>query len=212
LKPGEALYDLGSGDGRLIIAAARDFKAKAVGYEVAVLPYFVSYIRILINKLTPKVKVKFKNFYKENLGNAVYAVATVQEEIGLRGATTSAYGIDPRIGIAVDVTFASDHPHASKIRGDIRLGRGPSISIGPNISPAVHQAFMQRMNYVLILRRNQTLPPASVHQLSGRKTGDAVRKGAAPPERPARGRAVPSRTRLTVSFFCPCKTSTRRIY
>jgi len=41
---------------------------------------------------------------------AVYAVATVQEEIGLRGAHTSAFGIDPKIGIAVDVGFATDTP------------------------------------------------------------------------------------------------------
>ncbi len=62
---------------------------------------------------------------------AVYAVATVQEEIGLRGAGVSAYGIAPDLGIAVDVTFASDMPGTDKRRvGDIKIGGGPTISRG----------------------------------------------------------------------------------
>jgi len=69
---------------------------------------------------------------------AVYAVATVQEEIGLRGAHTSAFGIDPKIGIAVDVGFATDTPGMGtekKKVGEIAMGKGPIIARGPNISP-----------------------------------------------------------------------------
>ncbi|MCX7005356.1 MAG: M42 family peptidase, partial [bacterium] len=52
---------------------------------------------------------------------AVFAVATVQEEVGLRGARTSTFGIDPLVRIAVDVTHASDHPEVDKRKvGDIR--------------------------------------------------------------------------------------------
>ncbi|MDA1043673.1 MAG: M42 family metallopeptidase [Verrucomicrobia bacterium] len=68
----------------------------------------------------------------------VHAVATVQEEIGLRGATTAAFGIDPDIGIAVDVTFATDHPNmgeAIKSENLIALGKGPVLTRGPNINP-----------------------------------------------------------------------------
>lgn len=69
---------------------------------------------------------------------ALYVVSTVQEEVGLRGATTSAFGIDPHIGIAVDVTHASDHPAVDKREvGDIRMGKGPVIYRGPNINPIV---------------------------------------------------------------------------
>lgn len=70
----------------------------------------------------------------------VVAVATVQEEIGLRGATTSAYQIKPHVGIAVDVTFATDFPSmdGDKRRiGDVRLGNGPVLSRGPNINPVL---------------------------------------------------------------------------
>jgi len=69
---------------------------------------------------------------------ALYAVSTVQEEIGLRGAQTSAYGIDPQVAIAVDVTHGTDCPTIDKNQlGDIRLGAGPVIFRGPNMNPRV---------------------------------------------------------------------------
>ena len=69
---------------------------------------------------------------------SLYGVATVQEEIGLRGARTSAYGISPDIGIAVDVTFATDFPSMDKKKvGDIKIGKGPVIARGPNINPKI---------------------------------------------------------------------------
>ena len=71
---------------------------------------------------------------------AVYAVSTVQEEIGLRGAQTAAFGIDPTVGIAVDVTFATDHPSIEKKEiGEVKIGGGPVIARGPNISPRVFE-------------------------------------------------------------------------
>ena len=67
---------------------------------------------------------------------AVYCVTTVQEEIGLRGAATSAYGCNPHVGIAVDVSHATDHPDCdSKRFGFFELDAGPMISRGPNINP-----------------------------------------------------------------------------
>jgi len=68
---------------------------------------------------------------------AVYTVATVQEEIGLRGARTSAYGIDPKVGIAVDVGFATDTPSMDKEKkrlGEVTMGGGPIVTRGPNIN------------------------------------------------------------------------------
>ena len=69
---------------------------------------------------------------------AVHAVSTVQEEIGLRGAKTSAFGVDPTVGIAVDVTHATDCPTIDKTQeSDIKLGGGPVVYRGPNINPVV---------------------------------------------------------------------------
>jgi endoglucanase len=68
----------------------------------------------------------------------VYCVSTVQEEVGLRGATTSTYGIHPTVGIAVDVCHATDTPGNDKKQlGDTRLGAGPVLFRGPNINPHV---------------------------------------------------------------------------
>jgi endoglucanase len=71
---------------------------------------------------------------------AVFAVSTVQEEIGLRGATTSSYGINPHVGIAVDVTHATDTPGGDKKQlGEIVLGKGPTITRGANVNPRVFE-------------------------------------------------------------------------
>ena len=70
----------------------------------------------------------------------IHAVGTVQEEIGSRGATTSTFGIAPEVGIAVDVTFATDHPmmdSAEKREGKVKLGGGPVLSRGANINPVL---------------------------------------------------------------------------
>lgn len=75
---------------------------------------------------------------KQGLNVALYAVSTVQEEIGLRGARTAAYSVDPHVGIAVDVTHATDCPTIDKRQeGDIKLGGGPVIARGPNMNPRV---------------------------------------------------------------------------
>ena len=70
----------------------------------------------------------------------IFAVSTVQEEIGLRGATTSAYGIHPTVGIAVDVCHATDTPGNDKKQvGETKVGAGPALFRGPNINPRVHE-------------------------------------------------------------------------
>ena len=57
----------------------------------------------------------------------VYFVFTTQEEVGTRGAATSAFGIDPDVGIAIDVTASADTPNAMKM--EMVLGKGPCVKI-----------------------------------------------------------------------------------
>ena len=86
----------------------------------------------------------FRLLARRRLDCGLYAVSTVQEEVGLRGARTACYGIDPVVGIAVDVTHASDYPGCEKARqGDIKIGAGPTIAIGPNINPMVGKMLVE---------------------------------------------------------------------
>ena len=59
----------------------------------------------------------------------IVAVATTQEEVGLRGARTAAFGVDPDIGVALDVTIAGDIPGFDKNERVTKLGDGVAIKI-----------------------------------------------------------------------------------
>ncbi|MDQ3855921.1 MAG: M20/M25/M40 family metallo-hydrolase, partial [Chloroflexota bacterium] len=59
----------------------------------------------------------------------IQAVVSVQEEVGLRGAMTGAFGVEPDIGIAIDVTVAGDLPGAERSEWVSPLGEGAAISI-----------------------------------------------------------------------------------
>jgi putative aminopeptidase FrvX len=70
----------------------------------------------------------------------VVAVAAVQEEIGLYGARTAAYGLDPQVAIAIDVTPATDVPGGDARRaGRIELGMGAMIARGPTLNKHVSE-------------------------------------------------------------------------
>ena len=72
------------------------------------------------------------------LACGLFVASTVQEEIGLRGAQTSSYAVDPQVAIAVDVTHATDCPTIEKkSEGDVALGKGPVVYRGPNMNPHV---------------------------------------------------------------------------
>jgi len=59
----------------------------------------------------------------------LYAVGTVQEEVGLRGAATATFGIDPDVGIALDVTVAGDVPGVREFETNMKMGKGPVLTV-----------------------------------------------------------------------------------
>lgn len=109
---------------------------------------------------------------EKNIKCALFAVSTVQEEVGLRGARTSAYSVDPQVGIAVDVTHATDFPDIDKrVNGDIKLDAGPVISIGANINPPLERLLVQTAKAKRIPFQREAAPggtgtDANVMQLS----------------------------------------------
>jgi endoglucanase len=103
----------------------------------------------------------------------VYSIATVQEELGLRGGKTAAFAVDPDIGIAVDVGFASDCPDVNKkMVGDVKLGGGPVLHRGPNINPVAAEllekaAKKERIKFQMQAEPRATGTDANAIQVSG---------------------------------------------
>ncbi len=93
---------------------------------------------------------------------SLFAVSTVQEEVGLRGARTSCFGLDPQVGIAVDVTHATDYPDIDKrVNGDVKLGAGPTISIGANFNPPLQTLFKKSAKRKRISFQTEAAPGGS---------------------------------------------------
>ena len=81
---------------------------------------------IIDDRISVAVQIEIMRQLKDS-PNDIYYVFTVQEEVGVRGAMTSAYGVDPEIGIAIDVCPTGDTPDSDT--KDIELGKGPAVKI-----------------------------------------------------------------------------------
>ncbi len=78
----------------------------------------------------------FRQLAKRKVKVGVACVGTVQEELGLRGAITGAFGVNPDAAIAVDVGFATDVPGIKpELLGDIRLGGGAELQRNADNNP-----------------------------------------------------------------------------
>lgn len=101
--------------------------------------------RALDNRIGAWVVAEALRRVKEmNHEATVIAVATVQEEIGLRGAHASAFGANADIGIAVDVTFATDYPSMDKRRfSELKIGSGPAVLRGANANRKLSARIVQ---------------------------------------------------------------------
>ena len=69
----------------------------------------------------------------------VHAVFTVQEEVGLKGGKTSAFGLDPDVVLVSEVTFAGDHPGIEKKDSALEIGKGPAITVSDSEGRAAGQ-------------------------------------------------------------------------
>jgi cyclopropane fatty-acyl-phospholipid synthase-like methyltransferase len=85
LKPGEMLYDLGSGDGRVLIAAARDFGAKGVGVELSPLLCLAAWIKVRAAGASEQVGIECGSYLTCDLSSAdvVYLYLTQANANGL---------------------------------------------------------------------------------------------------------------------------------
>jgi len=78
------------------------------------------------NRISTVVAIQALKALKDS-PHEVYFVFSVQEEVGLRGSATAAYGLDPDLGLAVDVTRTGDTPRTSKM--EVALDKGPAVKV-----------------------------------------------------------------------------------
>ncbi len=98
----------------------------------------------------------------EKLPVDIYGVSSVQEEVGLRGGKTSAYSINPDVGICVEVDFSTDQPDLDKkSAGDVKLGCGPILPRGANINHALFELLAKTAEYEKIPVQFSGLPRAT---------------------------------------------------
>jgi endoglucanase len=136
--------DTGINDAKKVkkLVAIGDPITYAEGFELLTDNVFIS--RGIDNRIGAFVVGEVLRYLKgRKFSAAVYAVATVQEEIGLRGARTAAFGVNPDVGFAVDVTHALEAESNRKIIGDIALGGGPVIERGANFNPKLYDVIAQ---------------------------------------------------------------------
>ncbi len=70
LKPGQKLHDLGSGDGRVLIAAARDFGARAVGVELSPLLFALAWVKIRVQRLHSNIRLRCGSYFQADIRDA----------------------------------------------------------------------------------------------------------------------------------------------
>jgi endoglucanase len=96
----------------------------------------------------------------------VVAVAAVQEEIGYAGSMTAAFGLEPDVAIAIDVTYSTDVPGAdAKVAGTVELGTGVAITRGPVVN--------RHVSDLLVRAAEEEGIPHSFEVYTGRTQTDA---------------------------------------
>jgi putative aminopeptidase FrvX len=108
----------------------------------------------------------------------LYFVFTVQEEVGLRGATTSTYGIQPDVALAVDVTDTGDTPESNTM--SVGLGKGPAIKVkdtGMLAHPALKNLLAQTANEAKIPYQLEVLTGGSTDAAAMQLTREGVPAG-----------------------------------
>ncbi|MCX6696764.1 MAG: M20/M25/M40 family metallo-hydrolase, partial [Methanoregula sp.] len=119
------------------VGASNRSEAEALGIEIGT-PITIDreFARLANDRVTGKafdnragVVMLIKTLKNVESPFTIYGVFTVQEEVGLKGARTSAYALDPDCAIATDVTIPGDHPGMEMKDAAVEMGKGPVITI-----------------------------------------------------------------------------------
>jgi len=119
------------------VGAASEDEVKNLGIEIGT-PITIDreFAELAGNRVTGKaldnrvgVAMLIRTLQQMASPHTIYAVFTVQEEVGLKGAKVSAYSLNPDCAIATDVTIPGDHPGIEKKDASVEMGKGPVVSI-----------------------------------------------------------------------------------
>ena len=138
--------DIGAGDGEEAHGLVRVGDPLVIAAEPVRLVGERLISRCLDNRMGAYVGLEVARRCAErgNLKGRVAAVASAQEEIGLHGAQTSAFALEPDLAVAVDVTHATDAPGIEETEhGSHHLGSGPVIARGSTLSPRVFELLVE---------------------------------------------------------------------
>jgi endoglucanase len=129
IKYEDMFIDIGCSDKKS--AEARVQVGDAIIFEpnAGVLNNDLYYGKAADNRIGCYAILKIMEKVKPAAGVEVYAVATAQEEVGLKGARTASFGIDPDLAIAIDTTIAGDTPQITDRESSLKLGSGVAITI-----------------------------------------------------------------------------------
>lgn len=110
LKPGELVIDLGSGDGRILLTAVREFGSRALGYELSLLPYLVSRFRLALGQLGGRAEVHFADFLTADLSAADVITIFLTPEAMEKLRKKFVHGLKPGCRIVSAVFRLPDWP------------------------------------------------------------------------------------------------------
>ena len=108
LQPGETVYDLGAGDGRILLLAAEEFGAKAIGVEASPLQYLVAVARSFFSGNRQNIQVRRENFYKADFSDADVLFAYMTPDHAIRFQDKFVAQLKPGARV---VMIAFDFPH-----------------------------------------------------------------------------------------------------
>lgn len=120
------------------------------------------------------IAMMIEGIRQSNTKSMVFAVGTVQEEVGLKGARTSAYGLEPDVALVSEVSIAGDHPGIEETHSPLKLGEGPSITVAdasgrglitpPRILQWIKEtAKKEKIRYQLDVSESGTTDAAAIH-------------------------------------------------
>jgi len=132
----------------------------------------IFYGKAVDNRIGCYIMLKVMERLPKDIKSTIYAVATAQEEVGLKGARVSAFKLEPDYAFAIDTTIAGDTPQIKENESDLKVGEGPAITITEASGRGV--VTHPKLRELLIKTAKKKRIPYQVDVLEGGMTDAAI--------------------------------------